>query len=74
VRYSFEDGTIAREKTRYGKNSRRVVLRTVLATEIKDLRLARSGGFVRVRGAVDIRDRCARTRERILKTRVWLRN
>ena len=74
TRYVFENGTIVREKTKYDKEGKASVVRTVLATNVKDLRFARSGGLVRIRASVDIASAGGNKREHVLETRVWLRN
>ncbi|MHC4955686.1 MAG: PulJ/GspJ family protein [Planctomycetota bacterium] len=74
VRYAFDSGMIVREKTRYDESGKPEILRTVLATGIKDVRFARSGGLVRIRAAVDVKDGSGHVREHVLETRVWLRN
>ena len=74
VRYAFVDGMVLREKTRYDEDGKPEVVRTILATRIKDVRFARSGGLVRIRASVDVNLGGGRTREHVLETRVWLRN
>ena len=74
TRYLFEDNTVLREKTRYDEDGKATVVRTVLATRVKELRFARSGGLVRIRASVDIASGGGRSREYVLETRVWLRN
>ena len=74
TRYFIEDGTVFREKTRFNDAGVAHVVRTPLATRVKELTFARSGGLIRIRATVQIVRAGGRARDEVLETRVWLRN
>jgi len=72
--YKLRDGDLIREQVRYDLDNNPTVMHTILATRIAALTFSRTGGVIRVRASVDIPLGGGNIQNRVLETRVWLRN
>jgi len=72
--YRLLDGDIIREQVRYDLDGNATVMRAILASRVSGLTFSRVGGVIRVRASVDIPLGGGRIQNRVLESRVWLRN
>lgn len=72
--YRLRDGDIVREQLRYDLDGNPTLMRAILAANVSGLTFSRTGGVIRVRVSVDIPLGGGRIQNRVLESRVWLRN
>jgi len=72
--YRLQNGDLVREQVRYDGEGNAQLMRAILAKNIASLTFTREGGVVRVRASVEYPMGGGRTQNRVLETRVWLRN